>query len=554
MKSMGKRVYFWLLIILIIASFFRLWNITTTPPGLYPDEAINGNNAREALENWNFNVFYPENNGREGLYMNIVASSLALFGNEPWAIRIISALFGILTVLGIYFLAKELLGDPDGKRVALFAAFLLAVSFWHINFSRIGFRAIMAPFFLVWSFYFLFGMIRKLREKGNNSFSLQPELFAIISGIFFGLGFHSYIAYRIAPLLLIVPLLRGWKEYKYGDSISKDSKCFPCLFALFLFFAMITALPLGYYFLQNPDDFLGRTAQVSIFSSTNPIKDLGSNTIKTIGMFFWQGDYNWRHNFAGAPQLWWPVGILFLTGFLITLRKFFNRRSIILNLFTTSHGFLFLWFLIFMMPVITSNEGIPHALRAIILIPPTMIFAALGLEWIRRNIRARIEAAEKRFPHYSFQLLRIKKELVLLLFVFFLSAISHAFNQYFFRWGESPYVADAFSERYVAIGKYLNTLPEDISKYVIVNVGGVDVRGIPISAQTVMFITYGQKNISYIVPQEINQLQLDTKVSDEKRIVMLEEKSALRAKLKEILPRIQFESAPGYLLIGKITK
>jgi hypothetical protein len=31
-----------LLIILGIACFFRLWQLDTVPPGLYPDEAING--------------------------------------------------------------------------------------------------------------------------------------------------------------------------------------------------------------------------------------------------------------------------------------------------------------------------------------------------------------------------------------------------------------------------------------------------------------------------------------------------------------------------------
>ena len=38
-----------LFIILIIASFFRFSNIKTILPGLYPDEAINDNNALLAL-------------------------------------------------------------------------------------------------------------------------------------------------------------------------------------------------------------------------------------------------------------------------------------------------------------------------------------------------------------------------------------------------------------------------------------------------------------------------------------------------------------------------
>ena len=69
---------------------------------------MNGNNALEALETGDFKIFYPENNGREGLFINIQALSLKVFGAEPWALRIVSAIFGFLTVLGLYFLARIL--------------------------------------------------------------------------------------------------------------------------------------------------------------------------------------------------------------------------------------------------------------------------------------------------------------------------------------------------------------------------------------------------------------------------------------------------------------
>ena len=53
-----------------------------------------------------------------------------IFGNEPWALRGVSAIFGILTVLGVYLLTKELF--PENRKIALLAAFLIATSFWHI--------------------------------------------------------------------------------------------------------------------------------------------------------------------------------------------------------------------------------------------------------------------------------------------------------------------------------------------------------------------------------------------------------------------------------------
>ena len=107
-----SKEYKLLLIIIIIAGGLRLANLASLPPGLYPDEAMNGSNALEALATaapeGGFKVFYPENNGREGLFINIQAISVAILGNKPWALRLPSTIFGIFTVLGLYFLTREL--------------------------------------------------------------------------------------------------------------------------------------------------------------------------------------------------------------------------------------------------------------------------------------------------------------------------------------------------------------------------------------------------------------------------------------------------------------
>src|SRR3989344_4118569 len=152
-----------LFIVLIIAIFLRTYHLKELPPGLYPDEAMNGSNTLEAIETGNYKVFYPENNGREGLFINLQSLSVRAFGAEPWALRLPSTIFGILTVLGLYLLGRELFS----ARVGLLGAFLLATSFWHINFSRIGFRAIMAPFFITWALYFLLKSFNQARSKSR---------------------------------------------------------------------------------------------------------------------------------------------------------------------------------------------------------------------------------------------------------------------------------------------------------------------------------------------------------------------------------------------------
>ena len=182
--------------ILVLGTFLRFYLITQIPPGLYPDEAANGNNAVEALETGRFRVFYLENNGREGFFINLQAASIWLFGEHTWALRLVSAIFGTLTILGLYLLAKELFVDEKRRAslIALFSSFFLATSFWHINFSRIGFRAITVPFFSVFGMYFL---LRGLR-KGK-------ILDMVLAGIFIGLGFHTYIAFRFMPFVILAP-------------------------------------------------------------------------------------------------------------------------------------------------------------------------------------------------------------------------------------------------------------------------------------------------------------------------------------------------------------
>jgi len=517
--------------ILIIAAFFRLYNLTVLPPGLYPDEAMNGNNALEAISTGQFKIFYPENNGREGLFMNIQAGFLKvlmpIFNNtpEPWMLRLASAFFGILTVLGVYFLAKELFN----KKVGLLSSFLIATNFWHINFSRIGFRAIMAPFFLVWAVYFLLISLKKSLS------ATSYKLTAVIGGIIFGLGFYSYIAYRVMPILMA--MIFFYYLYQHREHAKK-------LWAALGFYVIATfivALPIGIYFLKNPADFMGRTTQVSVGVSQSPLKDLAINTVKTLGMFNFIGDENWRHNIANAPELFWPVGILLIIGIILglfaifknskhearnskqcqnlndqnlSLRDISRRETKRLKIFNfgnsdlfriSDFGFriLFGWFALAMLPVVISDEGIPHALRSILLIPPAIIFAGFAGVWIYDWI------LERNFLNDP----PMKKLANIFVSIFFLILIYQAYYAYFIQWGQNPNIQGAFAADYVQIGKELNALPKDMPKYVIVQAGGVAVRGIPMPTQTVMYITdtftsdkQKTKNIFYILPDQISKI------------------------------------------------
>jgi len=500
-----------LILILLLAIFFRIWKIEEVPPGLYPDSAIYANEAWLSLKNKDFKVFYPENNGREGLFMWLLALSFYLFGVSIFSLRIVSAILGSLTVFGVYLLAKELF---ENEKIALLSSFFISVSFWHTNFSRIGFRVILLPFVITFSFYFL---LKALKRKSI--------LFSILGGIFFGLGFYTYTSFRVA--VLILPFL-----FLFWLFIAKKEgwqKKFLSLAFLFFVTTFFVALPIGIYFLKNPQDFISRATPISVFKAENPAKEFLKSLILHLGMFNFYGDPNWRHNFSGKPMLFFPVGILFLIGFFISIAeiiKFLKNKN--LSPQVVSCWLLVVSFFVMLLPGILTREGIPHSLRVSGVIPFVFIFSGLGGNWLYQKLK---------------KLTKNEKLLKILSFCFLIFVAFFEFHKYFFVFAKKPEVKGEFTKEYLEMGNYLNSLPEDFEKYVIVNRGGVPVSwagNIPMPAQSIMFFEiskYGKIKSKYLLPEDIEKIKI------EKRGVILpmsfDEK--IFEKLKEKFPEGQIK-------------
>lgn len=470
-----RNTVFFLLLILGIAGFFRLWQLDSIPPGLYPDVALNGNEALETLKTGNFKVFYPENNGREGLMMWLVAFSFQIFGVSIWSIKIVAALAGIFTVFGLYLLVKQILSE----KIALLAGFFLATSFWHVNFSRLGFRAVLLPLFSVFAFYFLF-----------RGFKTKKVLDFLLSALFFGLGFYTYTPYRL--LVLLLPFLLICLPF-----LKNDKKTLLNI-GVWLLVIFVVALPLGLYFFSHPQDFASRATGVSIFAAENPIRAFGQSLLSHLAMFNFRGDPNWRHNFSESPMLPWLLGILFLIGVL------FSIKEIVVSVKNKNHQrlmsplFLLSWFFAMLLPGVLTFEGIPHALRVVGVIPAVYIFVGLGA-W---RLFDKLEPIVKN-----------RKALIATGYLALLALGFAEFNKYFFVWAKNPNVQGAFTKDYVEVGNYLNSLPDDIRKYVIVNEGGVKVPlpdGIPMPAQTPMFVEsakYGRLRAIYLLPEDLSKIE-----------------------------------------------
>ncbi len=490
-----------LVIILLVALFFRSYHLSVTPSGLYPDEAVNAIDAIQAIESGHYQLFYPNNYGREGLFINLQALSLRLFGYSIASLKLWSVIFGTLTVLGTYLLGREL---SHRREVALLSAFFVATSYWAINFSRIGFRAIMTSFLLSFAFYFFF---KGLRTRRLPDFAL--------SGLCIGLGLHTYIAFRLTPLILVI--LLPFLMLSYENFLKRYWK-HGLTFALFAFLA---AAPMLYhFFISNPEDFASRSTAISVFSPESNHGDLPGTVLKTFGLSllkynFW-GDQNWRHNYVPYPILDPISGFFFLGAFLFLISQtitLLGRRLRHHDRDTrlVRNVFLLASFFVMLMPEFLTTEGLPHALRAIGTQVPVFLMAGLGAYFLYDKIL-----------HSSTQ-----AKTALLSFFFFALALSATINltKYFVFFAHSTDQRSAFNEDYTNMATYLESLPKETKKYVYANAGGTHINnGLPVTAESLYFLTYRKvDNLIFLEPE--------TKITTPAVIILMRYDNAIAEKI-----------------------
>ena len=125
--------------ILAIAAGVRLYHIETVP-GLHAAEAAQG-------------VAIITGQASDTVFSRLQSWSIDLVGTTAMALRLPAVIAGILTVLGVYLLARRLY---DNREIAALAALLTAAGFWHITLSRVGMATAMPAFWATWGFYYLY--------------------------------------------------------------------------------------------------------------------------------------------------------------------------------------------------------------------------------------------------------------------------------------------------------------------------------------------------------------------------------------------------------------
>jgi len=449
----NRRHLVLLLVVTLVAAFFRFYRIETVPPGLWYDEAANGIDALRALDSGDFRVFYPGNNGREGLLINCQALLLTFLPNQAWTLRCVGALFGTLTVLGTYLLTATLLDPGDARRrgdargahlTAFFAAIFLATSFWHVVVSRFGVRGVLAPCFLVWALYLFF---RGLHAGSGRA----SALFALLGGAVYGLGFHSYLAFRVTPLLLLLLVPLFHREARFWR-----------VALLFAAAASLAVWPLASHFLEHPEHFSRRMSQTSSLGAAEPLRMLAQNFSRTLSELFLEGSRQARNNLAGNPQVHWPISVLMGLGLAFQLSAAIRGR-----LRRTVGGgdaiapprvavLLMAWFLIGLMPAVLARPGPKRYLLSAI---PIFVFAGIGAADLCRRGAALGSPVLRRALPFA-----VAVALLLL--------AGHSYRSYFQEWAVDARTRDGFQAHVTELARFLEQIPPEKRKVVVLVEGG----------------------------------------------------------------------------------
>src|SRR3989344_3879183 len=348
---MKAKTILLLSLITILAGVLRFYNLAVMPPGLYWDEISIGYNAYSIAQTGkdqygkslpvSFRAFgdykYPG-------YIYIAAISVKLLGRSDFAVRFPSALAGTLTVLLMYFLVVELF-EKKPSAIAAVAALLLAISPWHLQFSRGGFEANLALFFLVAGWY---AFLVSLRKHG---------MWLIVSVILFLLSAATYICTRLfAPLILLALV---WICRKNVMKAKRD-----------LATAVVTGVILSLPFVPSiiSGEAVIRAYSESIIGKEKLFPKVFENYLANFDttFLFFRGDQNGRHSVRKLGMLYVFELPLVLLGLRTLIKGKGNGRNMV-----------FAWLLLAPVSVSLSNIN-PHAIRTLNMLPAWEIITAIG--------------------------------------------------------------------------------------------------------------------------------------------------------------------------------
>lgn len=364
-------------VIFAIGIFFYFYQLAAVPAEMTSDHAEKIYDTYDILQGKR-PIFFERNTGREPLqfYMNAAVVSLGIAPLDHLALKIVTALMGLLTVPAVYLMVREMFDEETG----LLAAFFTAVSIWPVAIARVGLRYPLSPEFVAFSMFFL---IRALRRSSRNDF--------LMAGVMLGVGLNGYSPFRVTVLVaaafVILWLFVGGRGLRFN---LRREQLVPYAVNVGLMFGTMTLvfLPLLRYTTEHPENFFSRTltrlTSDEVAIPGNPLLIFLDNVWRGLLMFNVRGDVVWVNSIPLLPIVDYITGALVLCGAVYGAYRLIRHRE---------YPYLFAFVAIFLLLLpstlsVAFPEENPSVVRAGGAIPFVVMLAALPLVvWYRQMRR-----------------------------------------------------------------------------------------------------------------------------------------------------------------------
>ncbi len=356
--------YRYLLLIILLFLFTRLWQISSNPPSLYWDEASIGYNAYSILmtgkDEWgrSFPIhFRAFGEFKLPIYIYSVVLTEIVFGLSELAVRLPAVLYSLGVVVIMYAIAVRLFSN---RLIALVSALSVVTMPWFFIFSRTGYEATAGLMF------YLLGLYLFLKSLEN-----KYLFFGMTASFIFSI--YSYNSFRIIiPINLI--FLIGVYLYSYRIQVKQVRAILLLSGAIFL----LSLIPIVRLIILDQGNV--RLQAIGIFQNypngRERIMVFINNYLSHFsGDFLLEnGDKNLRSQIRFQGELFIVQVFFTLLGILYLLK---NNRRLGIAIITGV--------LISPIPASITIES-PHALRSISMVPLVALLTGCGVEMIRNSL------------------------------------------------------------------------------------------------------------------------------------------------------------------------
>lgn len=419
-----------IILLLLLAFFLRIYQLSSAPVGINGDELFNAIDARQ-IGSGHWHIFFAGNQGREALFLYLMAASMRLLGKTIFAFRFPAVLLGTGVVLLGYLLGRDLFN----RRVGLLTAALITVSLWPLMQSRWGLRAVSLTFFTAFTLYWF--------QRGLHHGRFRDWL---LGGVSLGLTLYTYIPARLFPLVILAWL--GWLGWQQRPLLRQRWR--GILFSVAV--ALLIFAPFGRFMWQHPDAVNQRVNSMHAAYQDALAGDwlaLREPVTAVLRMFSFRGDNDWRYHVAAKPVFDPVTSLFFYAGVALALQRALQQRALQQRAFKPpadgrgpAYALLLLWMGAMLTPnaLLDANSSFLRAAGAVV---PVYLLTAIGLD------------AAAQFLHTRWPGLGKRPYLPALVALGLLLTLADTWHSYFTIWNNHPIVRDVYQGDLAAMGRFL---------------------------------------------------------------------------------------------------